>query len=212
LFFQGLLFQDQGHLDEVLTDEPGLEFVGPEDVTDDQVVGALIARFVGGVGDVEAALDDDFVGFEEAGDLDGHLFPASRRTADAGDLGYVAAHGDGDAAKELDALGDGVDHLDLLVEVFVEEEVKLVEGGAGDLPVVLFVHVAEGDGVGQELVEFRDHVGAYFGVERVGHVLYDGTVLLDFLGVRVPVGRYVRAIGSFLDYNSHCFTSFCFPP
>jgi hypothetical protein len=30
-----LFFQDQGHLDEVLADEPGLQFVGTEDVADD---------------------------------------------------------------------------------------------------------------------------------------------------------------------------------
>src|SRR6266550_5819006 len=141
LFFKFLFFEDQRHLDQVLADEPGLQLVGPEDVADDKVVGALIAGVAGGFGDVEATLDDDLVGLEEAGDLDGHLFPASRRALDAGGLGYVAAHGDGDAAEKLDALGDGVDHFDLLVEVLVEEEVKLVEGGAGDLPVVLFVHV-----------------------------------------------------------------------
>ena len=83
-------------------------------------------------------------------------------------FGDVAAHGDGDAAEELDALGDGVDHLDLLVEVLIEEEMELVEGGAGDLPVVLLVHVAEGDGVGEELVELADHVGADVGVEAGG--------------------------------------------
>src|SRR5882757_8427827 len=205
-YFSRLFIQDQGHLDQVLAYEPGLEFVGPEDVADDEVVGALVAGLVGGFGDVKATLDDDLVSLEEAGDLDGHLFPAAWRALDAGGFGYVAAHGDGDAAKELDALGDGVDHFNLLVEVLVEEEVKLVEGGAGDLPVVLFVHVTQGDGVGQELVEFGDHVGAHPGAERVRHVLDDGAVLLDFPRVGVPVRRYVRAVGSFFDCNSH------FPP
>ena len=107
-------------------------------------------------------------------------------------LGYVAAHGDGDAAEKLDALGDGVDHLDLLVEVLVEEQMKLVEGRAGDLPVVLLVHVAEGDRVGEQLVELGDHVGADIRAERMRHVLDDGAVLLNLLCVRVPVGRYVR--------------------
>ena len=105
-----------------------------------------------------------------------------------------SAHGDGDAAEELDALGDGIDHFDLLVEVLVEEEVKLVEGRTGDLPVVFLVHVAQGDGVGQKLIEFGHHIGADFGAERVGHVLNDRTVLLDLLRVRVPVGRHVLAI------------------
>src|SRR5260370_21971576 len=103
LFFKFLFFEDQGHLDEVLADEPGLQLVRTEDVADDEVVGALVAGFCGRVGYIEAALDDDLVGFEEAGDLDGHLFPASRRALDAGGLGYVWGHGDGDAAEELDA-------------------------------------------------------------------------------------------------------------
>src|SRR5260370_17140538 len=83
-YFSGLFFEDQGHFDEVLAYEPGLELVGAEDVADDEVVGALVAGFAGGFGDVEAALDDELVGFEEAGDLDGHLFPASGRCPDAG--------------------------------------------------------------------------------------------------------------------------------
>ena len=49
----------------------------------------------------------------------------------------------------MNALGDGVDDLDLLIEVLVEEEMELIEGGASDLPVVLLIHVAQGDGVGQ---------------------------------------------------------------
>ena len=70
-----------------------------------------------------------------------------------GYLGDVVAHGDGDAAEKLDALGDGVHDFDLLFEVLIEEEMELVEGGAGDLPVMLLVHVADGDGVGEQLVE-----------------------------------------------------------
>jgi len=194
----------------VLADEPGLQLVGTEDVADDEVVGALVAGLAGIFGDVEAALNDDLVGFEEPGDLDGHLFPAARRALNAGGFGHVAAHGDGDAAEELNALGDGVDHLDLLVEVLVEEEVELVEGRAGDLPVVLLVHVAQGDGVGQKLVEFCDHVGAHFGPEGMGHVLDDGAVLLDLFRVGVPVRRDVRAVGDFLDCNCHFCTSLCF--
>ena len=72
--------------------------------------------------------------------------------------------------------------------MLIEEEVELVEGGAGDLPVVLFVHVAQGDGVGEKLVQFGDHVGADFGAEGVRHVLDDGAELLNLLGMGVPVG------------------------
>ena len=45
---------------------------------------------------------------------------------------------------------------------------ELVEGVAGDLPVMLFVHVAQGDCVGEELIEIFDTVGADFFVEADG--------------------------------------------
>src|SRR5947209_841754 len=119
LFFKFLFFMDQRHLDQVLADDQGLQLVGPDDVADYEVVGARSAGLGGCVGYVGAALEGDLVGFEEAGDLDGHLFPASRRALDTSGLGYVAAHGDGDATEKLDAFGDGVNHFDLLVEVLV---------------------------------------------------------------------------------------------
>ena len=152
------LVEDERHLDQVLADEPGLELVGAQDVGDDHVVGAIVARLVGRSRRCRGTLHDDLVGFEQAGDLDGNLFPAPGGRGILVSLGNVAAHGDADAAEQLDALGDGVDHLGLLFVVLIEEEMELVEGGSGDLPVVLFVHVAKDDGVGEELVEFADHL------------------------------------------------------
>jgi len=56
----------------------------------------------------------------------------------------------------LDALGDGVDEFVLLFIVLIEKKMKLVEGVAGDLPVVFFVEITEGDGVGENLIEIFD--------------------------------------------------------
>ena len=67
---------------------------------------------------------------------------------------------------------DGVDDFYLLFEVLIEEEMELVEGGAGDLPVGLLVHVAKGDGIGEKLVELLAHIAAHFGVEGVWKVFY----------------------------------------
>ena len=39
---QELLGYGQGHLDEVVADEPGLELVGAEDVRDYEIVGAVV--------------------------------------------------------------------------------------------------------------------------------------------------------------------------
>ena len=44
--------------------------------------------------------------------------------------------------------------------MLVEQEVKLVERRPADLPVVFFVQVAQGDGVGQHLVEIVDALAA----------------------------------------------------
>ena len=151
----------------MVADEPGLEFVGAEDIAHREIIGAVVSDLVGGFGDLVALLHDDLVGFEEARDLDRDLFAAARRSGDLGDFGCIAAHGDGDAAEQLDAFGDGVDDFYLLVEVLIEKEMELVEGGAGYLSVMLLVHVAQDDGVSQELVEFLAHLRTNFGVEGV---------------------------------------------
>jgi hypothetical protein len=49
--------------------------------------------------------------------------------------------------------------------MFVEEEMELIKGVPRNLPVMLFVHVAQGDRVGEELVQIFDAVGADFFVE-----------------------------------------------
>src|ERR1700722_15026751 len=119
----------------MVADEPGLELVGAKDVAHCQIVGAVVSSLVGGFGDVVALLHDDLVGFEEAGDLYRNLLAATGRSGDLCDFGAITAHGDGDASEKLDAFGDGIDELYLLVEVLVEEEMELVESRAGHLPV-----------------------------------------------------------------------------
>ena len=143
------------------------------------------------------------MGFEEAGDLDGDLFAAARGALNLGDLADVGTHRDGDAAKELNAFRNGVNEFDLLFKVLVEEKMELVEGGSGDLPVVFFVHVADLDGVCEELVEHLAHVGADLGVEIVGHILDDFAVLLNFLGLGVPLGGCVDLGYLLLDCDCH---------
>ena len=70
------LFQNQRRIDQVLPDKPRLQLIWPQNVADDHVVGAVVARLVGGLGDVGALLDDDLVRLEQPRDLHGHLFPA----------------------------------------------------------------------------------------------------------------------------------------
>src|ERR1700722_4391381 len=94
-----LFFKNQRHLNKMLADEPGLQLIGAQNIADNQIVGSLISRFVGQIRDVEAALNDDLVSLEKAGDLYRNLFPATRRPLEARDLGDISAHGDSDAAE-----------------------------------------------------------------------------------------------------------------
>ena len=96
---------------------------------------------------------------EKARNLNGDLFAAAGRPRDDRRLGDVGRHREADTAEELDSLGDLVHELVLLLVVFVEEEMELVEGVAGHLPVVLLVHVPKRDRVGQHLVQVPRALG-----------------------------------------------------
>src|ERR1700730_13551006 len=58
-----------------------------------------------------------------------------------------------DTAERGYAFGQLVHQLDLLRVVLIEEEVQLVEGDSGDLPVMLLVQVAQHHRVGEYLVQ-----------------------------------------------------------
>src|SRR5579863_5140369 len=73
---------------------------------------------------------------------------------------------------------------------------ELIERAAGDLPMVLLVHIAERHGVGENLVEVGDAVRADFFVEGDGQ-LCDFAVGLNFAGVLMEM-RF-GALGAFLD-------------
>jgi hypothetical protein len=77
-------------------------------------------------------------------------------------------HGHRHAPQNLNSLGNGINQHRLLFIVLIVEQVQLVEGGAHNLPMVLFVHVAQRDGVGQQLVEHGDAALARFLVEANG--------------------------------------------
>ena len=108
----------------------------------------------------------DLVGVEQAVDHRRHVLGAVGRPVDRRELGGVARIADGDAAQALDALGEQVDELELLLRVLVEQQVELVEGRSGDEPVVLLVHRVEHHRVGQDLVEQPAAVGPRFLAER----------------------------------------------
>jgi hypothetical protein len=88
--------------------------------------------------------------------LNRHFFPAARRPRDDRCLRDVGGHGDANAAQKLNSFGDRVDEFVLLAVMLVKEKMELVKRGAGDLPVVLLVHVAQRHRVRQNLVQIVD--------------------------------------------------------
>ena len=163
-------------------EEPDLEFVGANDIADEKIVGAIVAGVIGFFGHGASFLEDHFMGFEEAGNLDGSFFAAARWARNDGCLRNIRGHGDADAAEELDAFGDRVHEFDLFAEMLIEEHMELIEGVADDLPVMLFVEIAQGHGVGEDLIEVFDALGAGLLIEG-DRELGDGAVGLNFMGV-----------------------------
>ena len=134
-------------------DEPDLQFVGADYVADQQVVGAVVAGVHGLFGHGAGFLEDHFVSFEQARDLYRYFFAAARRTRNDGGFGDICGHGQTDCAEALNAFGNRVHEFVLFFVVLVEKQMQLVESVAGNLPMVFFVEVAKGDGVGEDLVQ-----------------------------------------------------------
>ena len=146
---------DQGHVHDMLREEPDLLFVPADDVGHQKVVGPVVAGLRGQAGHGARLLEDDLVRVEQPRHLHRYFLPPLRRTGDDRRLGDVGRHREADPAEHLDPLGEHVDQFVLLLVVLVVEEVQLVEGRARDLPVVLLVHVAKGHRVGEKLLEIR---------------------------------------------------------
>ena len=69
----------QRHFDQVLTEEPCLQFVGAQYIAHHHVIGSVIPNFIGAVGQLPAFPDDDLVRIQQPRNLNRHFFPAARR-------------------------------------------------------------------------------------------------------------------------------------
>ena len=134
------------------------------------------------------------MGFEETRDLHGRFFAAARWARNDGGFRHVRCHREAHAAEELDALGNVVDQGVLFFVVLIKEKMKLVEGVANDLPVVLLVEVAKGDGVGEDLIEIFDAGSADVFVKRDGE-LGDFAVRLNLAGMLMKNGAGALGAG-----------------
>ncbi len=110
--------------------------------------------------------DDQLVSLQQAEQLHGGVFASPWHTSYARCLGNVVGHGNGDSAEGLYAFGQCIDKLRLLAEVLIEEKVELVKRRPGDLPMMFFIHVAQGHCVGENLIEAAGAGQANLVIER----------------------------------------------
>jgi hypothetical protein len=89
------------------------------------------------------------------------------------------SHGDGHSSEGLDAFGQGIDNLGLFAEVLVEEKMELIKRGTRDLPMMLLVHVPQGHGIGENLIQAAGVGQPNLVIERQGPVCHR-PVFLDF--------------------------------
>src|SRR5438445_329803 len=149
----GPLHANHGNVDQVFGDEPHLEFVRPQHVAHQQVVGPVVSALSGLPDPLADLLDDDLVSFQETAQHRGDLLHAVRRSRDGGDLRHVARIRDGHAAEGLHPLRHQVDERELLAGVLVQQEMQLVEGRPAHHPVMLLVQVVQDDRVRIDLVQ-----------------------------------------------------------
>ena len=123
-----------------------------------------------------------------ARDLHRHLFAAPGRTRDDRRLRHVGRHRERHAPERLDALGQRVDQLVLLLVVLVEEEMQRVERRPRDLPVMLLVEVPQRDRVGEDLVQVLDALP--------GDSLRERDRPVDHLAERLDLVRLLAIEGS----------------
>src|SRR5437867_12611590 len=93
---------------------------------------------------------------EKAVNLNRRLFAALWRPWNQCRLGDVGCHRKTDASERLNPFRKRVHQLRLFAGMFVEQEVQLHERGTGYLPVMLLVKIAQGNGIGEQLVEVVD--------------------------------------------------------
>src|ERR1039457_5569966 len=138
---------------DLFVHKPDLQLVQTKNVADQQVIGSVVAASRCGSGRLAGCPNDEFVGLHQTEQLNGNVFTAPRRAGNARSFGNIVRHGDGNSAEGLNAFGQRVDKLSLFAVVLVEKKMELVERGTRDLPVVLFVHVAQGHRVGENRIE-----------------------------------------------------------
>ena len=127
----------------MFSDERDLELVAANDVADEHVVSPVVSAFGCAPRHRVCLLQDDFVSVEQPRNLDGYFFTSFRRSRNQRRLRDIMSHREAHAPEHLDSFGDFVDKLVLLVVVRIEKQMQLMERWPCDLPVMLFVQIAQ---------------------------------------------------------------------
>src|SRR5882724_3053720 len=88
---------NQWRFDHMLAYKPDLQLVRAESIADRQIVGAVIAKFGGALGQVVACANDDLMSIKQAGNLHWDLFPSARGPLDLGRLGDIVGYDQADS-------------------------------------------------------------------------------------------------------------------
>src|SRR5579862_604276 len=105
----------------MLAEKPDLQFVGAQYIADYDIVGTLVAEFIGLFRQITAVADNYLMRVHQARDLHRNLFPTPGRTFDSSSLGHIGCHGNAQATKHLDALGYGINQFTLLPKMLVKK-------------------------------------------------------------------------------------------
>ena len=188
-------------LGKMLGKKEDVHLVCPNHIADDQIVGPVIA-VLARLPRRPAGLDENlFMRVEQSGDLPRHRFATLWRPLDRTRLGHIVRRRKRNTAECDDAFGQLVHQLDLLVVVLIKEEMQLVKGGAGDLPVMLFIQVAQRHGICQQRVERIGAGAAHIFAEPDWHGIDRPELLKHFVLPALPVS----ALGD--SPQSHCTLS-----
>src|SRR5579884_2947607 len=96
---RGLFCLDQRHVDQMLAQEPNLEFTGAQHFANEQVVGALIAQSGGAARQFPGLPNDDLVRIQQARELNRNLLPTARRAFNLCGFGDIRRHRQAHPAK-----------------------------------------------------------------------------------------------------------------
>src|SRR5579875_1112961 len=137
--------QHKWSINKVLRDEPQVHLVGTQYIRHEHIIGAVVFILIRDLNRLAYLTNKCSMRISGACQHGRNIFLSFGWAFDSGHLHHIEGHADRDATEHLDTLREQVYCLLDLLGMFVEQEVKLIEGRPGNLPVMLLVQVVECD-------------------------------------------------------------------